>query len=260
MRKIAILVACVVLLLAGLSAGQSVENTVQATVNINPNIGVEPLNLTGFVPPVANLTKTITVTNNAAGNTQVLVTAGGEIASWMHFSIDNFTLGPSEQSDVLVTFVIPDVEPRTYFGTITINGQEIPVELTVTKRYKLSLDIHVTESVIPPGGTVFILTDISMTKQRRRDPALEGEIAVDVAYDILKGKTIVASTTTTILVNGFPTTTAVIPLPVDAATGRYKVEATATHRDKTTTDRDAFRVSENTGLSLFWEIVTAIGL
>ena len=77
------------------------------------------------------------------------------------------------------------------------------------------------------------------------DPGVDGKITVDLLYNILKGKDIITTLTTTMDVANSNEKTVSIHIPLNSAKGGYVVEVTATHLDKTDTDTDNFQVTAN---------------
>jgi len=234
--------------------GISEEQTLLAKVTVNPVSGVlnvSPNNLLVNAPPLSFVEKTLTF-GQENGNQDLNVTLFleiSEIKDWISFSENNFIVKPAETKDIITYIDIPNIEIGTYSGNIhaITNTQDliIPVNITVTDKYKISVKIDTLERKVKPGNDVSVLTEITKTKQRRKDPELEGKITVDLVYNLLKGKESITTLTTTIDVVNSNQKTVLIPIPLNASKGKYTVEVTATHLDKTSNSKDNFQVTTN---------------
>lgn len=248
MKKIVLTLLAFILIHASF-AQNSVESDITALVNINPELSITPQSISSVVPPLSILEKNISITNNGNNNISITITAIGEISPW--FTSLSFNILPSEIRTVNLFFNINETEAGAYSGNISINDFKIPVGLTVTENYKLTVNIDAAD--IQPGENISVLTELKKTKRRRRDPEVEGQIPVTLVFNILKGRTLVTSLSTTMNVTDAAVKT--IQIPFDASSGRYKIEVSAVHLSKIAKDRDSFRVGSSAIASLFTQIL-----
>ena len=235
------------------------EQTILAKVTVNPVPGtltVSPGNLLVNTVPSSLVEKNLSF-SQLLGNQDLNVTLFLEISpikDWISFSENNFILTPLETKKIITFIDIPNIAPGTYSGNIralvnandlTIQDLIIPVNITVTNKYKISVKIDALERKVKPGTNVSVLTELTKTKQRRKDPELDGKITVDLFYNLLKGKKSITTLSTTIDVVNSNQKTVSIHIPLNASKGKYTVEVTATHLDKSSNSKDGFQVTTN---------------
>jgi len=234
--------------------GVGQEHTLLAKVTVNPVPGtltVSPDNLPINTVPLSLVEKNLSF-SQLAGNQDLNVTLFLEISdiiTWLSFSETNFNVTPLETKDITAFIDIPNVTAGTYSGNIhaltNIQDLIIPVNITVIDKYKISVKIDALERKVKPGNDVSVLTQLTKAKQRRKDPELDGKITVDLEYNIFKQKTLITTLTTTIDVADFNEKTVSIHIPLNASKGKYTVEVTATHLDKSSSSKDGFQVTTN---------------
>jgi len=234
--------------------GVGEEHSVLAKVTVNPVPGtltVQPANLPINAPASSLVEKNLTfsqILGNQDLNVSLFLDISG-ISSWISFSETNFTVKPNETKDITAFIDIPNVATGAYSGNIhaltNIQDLIIPVNITLTDKYKISVKIDALERRITAGNSVSVLTDLTKVKRRKKDPEVEGKITVDLLYNILKGKKIITSLSTTMDVTDSNSDTILIPIPINATKGKYTVEATATHLGKSAKAKDGFQVSAN---------------
>jgi len=231
-----------------------ISQDIPALVTVNPVSGilnVSPSNLVINALPLSLVEKNLAFYQELGNETLnvTLFLEVGAISSWLSFSQNNFIIDFSTKD--IITFIdVPNVTAGLYSGNIhaiTNKSQDlvIPVDITVTDKYKISVKIDALEKKVKPGNDVSVLTEITKTKQRRKDPEIEGKITVDLFYNLLKGKESITTLTTTIEIIDFNEKTVLIPIQLNATKGKYTVEVTATHLDKTITGKDNFQVTTN---------------
>ena len=243
--------------------GISVEHSLKATVTVNSVPGilkVSPSNLLVNAPPLSLVEKNLTFSQEL-GNQELDVTLFleiSEIKTWLSFSENGFIVKPNETKDIIAYIDIPHIKTGTYSGNIhaITNGQDliIPVNITVTDKYKINVKIDALERKVKAGNDISVLTKLTKTKQRKKDPEVKGKITVDLVYKVLKGKEIIANLSTTMDVVNSNERVVSIPIPINAVKGKYTVEVTATHLDKTAKSKDNFFVTAsllNTFLNFF---------
>ena len=250
--------------------GIAQDQTLPALVTVNPVSGilnVSPSNLLVNAPPLSLVEKNLTFSQDSEDK-DLNVTLFLEISvikSWISFSENSFIIKPNEIKDIITFIDIPETTIGIYSGNIhaiTNESQDliIPVDITVTDKYKISVNIDETKGTVQPGENILVFTELTKAKQRKKDPEIEGKITVDLVYNVLKGKNLITTLSTTMDVVDFNSETILITVPVDAPSGRYKVEVTATHLDKTANDRDNFRVGSTNNLSrAFWQVLNFLG-
>lgn len=253
MKKI-FLFSLLILLFSILVHGISEEHTLLATVSVNPvpgTLNVFPENLLVNAPPLSEVEKTLTFSQES-GNKDLNVSLFleiGEINSWISFSQNSFIVTPLETKDITTFIDIPNVTTGTYSGNIhaLTDSQDllIPVNITVTGKYRIDVEIDALERKVKAGNNVSVLTKLTKTKEKRPDPDVEGKIIVDLSYNVLKGKDLIATLTTTMDVENLNEKTVSINIPLNSTKGGYTVEAIAAHLDKTDNDKDNFQVTTN---------------
>jgi len=234
--------------------GISEELSLLAKVTVNPVPGtltVTPANLLVNTVPSSLVEKNLSF-SQLLGNQDLNVTLFLEISpikDWISFSETNFILTPLEAKDITAFIDIPNVTAGIYSGNIhaLTDTQDliIPINTTLTNKYKISVKVDALERKVKPGTDVSVLTELTKAKQRRKDSELDGKITVNLSYNLLKGKQSILTLTTTMDVADFNEKTVLIPIPLNASKGKYTVEVTATHLDKTTADKDGFQVTTN---------------
>jgi len=244
----------IITLFSVLVYGISEEQNILAKVTVNAVPGtltVTPDNLLVNVPPLSLVEKNLTFSQES-GNQELNVTLFLEVSGikdWISFSENNFIVIPLETKDIVTFIDIPNVTTGTYSGNIhaITNTQDliIPVNITLTNKYKINVKIDALERKIKAGTNISVFTELTKTKQRRKDPELEGEITVNLEYNILKQKNLITTFTTTMDVVNSNEKIVSIPIPISATKGKYTVEVTATHLDKTDNDKDNFQVTDN---------------
>src|SRR3989338_4495536 len=196
----------ITMLFSILAYGISEEQSLLAKVIVNPAIGilnVSPSNLSINAPPLSLVEKNLTFSQEL-GNQDLNVTLFleiSEISSWISFSDNNFIVTLNETKDIIAFIDIPNVTTRTYSGNIhaITNTQDliIPVNITVTDKYKIDVEIDALEKKIKAGNNISVLTQLIKDKEKMPDPGVDGEITVDLLYNILKGKDIITTLSTT---------------------------------------------------------------
>ena len=232
----------------------SEEHTLQAVVSVNPVPGtltVSPENLLVSAPPLSQIEKNLSFSQEL-GNQDLNVTLFLEISlikDWISFSKNNFIVKPNETSNIIAFIDIPNVTTGTYSGNIhaLTDSQDllIPVNITVTGKYRIDVEIDALKTKVKAGNNVSVLTKLTKTKEKRPDADVEGKITVDLLYKILKGKDLIATLSTTMDVENSNEKTVSINIPLNSTKGSYTVEATAIHLDKTDNDKDNFQVATN---------------
>jgi hypothetical protein len=234
--------------------GISEEHTLSAKVTVNPVSGilkVFPSNLLVNAPPLSFVEKNLTFWQET-GNQEFNVTLYleiSEIKSWISFSENDFILGPNETKDIITYINIPNIEAGTYSGNIhaITNSQDliIPVNITVTDKYKIDVNIDVSPRKVKAGENISVLTKLTKSKLKKPDTDVEGKITVNLRYNVLKRKELITTLTTTMDVVDYSEKNVPILIPVNATFGSYTIEVIATHLDKIAKDRDNFLVRTN---------------
>ena len=234
--------------------GISEEQSLLAKVTINPVPGilkVSPENLLVNTPPLSFVEKNLTFFQED-GNLDLNVSLFleiSEISSWISFSETDFIVKPNATKDIITFIDIPNVTAGAYSGNIhaITNAQDllIPVNITVTDKYKIGVDIDVLQREITAGKNISVLTKLTKSKLKKPDEDVEGKITVNLKYNVLKQKDLITTLTTTMDVVNSNEKTISIHIPINATKGSYTVEVTATHLDKTAKDKDNFLVREN---------------
>ena len=234
--------------------GISEEQTLLAKVTINPVPGilkVSPENLLVNAPLLSLVEKNLMFFQES-GNQDLNVSLFlgiSEISSLISFSENNFIVKPNETKDIITFIGILNITTGIYSGNIhaITNAQDliIPVNITVTDKYKIGANIDVLEKKVKAGQNISVFTELTKTKQRKIDPEIEGKITVSLLYNVLKGTKFITSLSTTKEVIDYNADTVSIPIPINATKGSYTVEVTATHLDKTAKDKDSFLVTTN---------------
>jgi len=253
MKKI-FLIFLSILLFSILVYGISEEHSLLAKVTVNSVPGtltVAPENLLANAPPLSLVEKNLYF-SQLAGNQDLNVSLFLEISSikdWLSLSKNNFIVEPDKTGNITVFIDIPNVTTGTYSGNIHALSDTqdlvIPVNITVTDKYKIDVGIDVLENKIKAGNNISVLTELTKSKLKMPDPDVEGKIAVDLLYNVLKGKETITTLATTMDVENINEKTVFITIPINATKGRYTIEVTATHLDKTATSKDNFRVTAN---------------
>ena len=230
------------------------EQSLLAKVTVNPvpgTLSVSPASLPINAPALSLVEKNLSF-SQLLGNQDLDVTLfleASDIITWISFSETDFILTPLETKDITLFIDIPNVTAGTYSGNIhaltNIQDLIIPVNITVIDKYKISVKVDELEKKVKPGNDVSVLTQLTKAKQRRKDPELDGKITVNLEYNIFKQKTLITTLTTTIDVENSNEKTVLIPVPLNAAKGKYTVEVTATHLDKSSSSKDGFQVTTN---------------
>ena len=202
--------------------GVGQEQTLLAKVTVNPlpgTLSVSPASLPINTIPSSLVEKNLSF-SQLLGNQDLDVSLFLEISpikDWISFSETDFILTPLEAKDITAFIDIPNVTAGTYSGNIhaltDIQDLIIPVNITIIDKYKISVKIDALERKVKPGNHVSVLTEITKTKQRKKDPELEGKILVNLEYKVLKQKTLIANLTTTIDVEDFNEKTVLIRIP-----------------------------------------------
>lgn len=249
--------------------GINQEQTLPAKVTVIPVSGilnVLPSNLLVNSPPLSLVEKNLTFSQKLGFedlNVSLFLEIS-EINDWLSFSENSFIIKPNETKGVITFINIPNVTIGIYSGNIhaiTNKSQDliIPVNITVTNKYKISIAIDATTEIIQPGENISIFTELIKTKQIKKDPEVEGKILVNLVYNVLKGKSLITTLSTTMDVVDFNTNTIQILIPADAPSGRYRVEVTATHLDKTANGMDGFWVGSTGPSKLFFQFLNFLG-
>ena len=235
------------------------EQSLPAKVTVNPlpgTLSVSPASLPINTIPSSLVEKNLSF-SQLLGNQDLDVSLFLEISpikDWISFSETDFILTPLETKDITAFIDIPNVTAGTYSGNIhaLVNANDliiqdliIPVNITITNKYKISVKVDALERKVKPETDVSVLTELTKTKQRKKDPELDGKITVDLEYNIFKQKTLIATLSTTMDVVNSNEKTVLIPIPLNAAKGKYTVEVTATHLDKSSSSKDGFQVTTN---------------
>ncbi|MBU1204675.1 MAG: hypothetical protein KKE93_02085 [Nanoarchaeota archaeon] len=254
MKKILLFFLLIITFPALVKALIEVEHSVTATVTINEVEGklkVFPSFLEINAPPLSLVKKNLTFWQEN-GNIDLNVSLyleESEINDWLSFSAVDFTVKPNETKDIITYINIPNITIGTYSGNIhaITNSQDliIPVNITITDKYKIDINIDALERKIKAGDYISVFTELTKTKTRNKDPEVEGKITVDLVYNVLKGKDLITTLSTTMDVVDYSEKNISIPIPIDATRGGYIVEVIATHLDKTAKDRDNFFVTTN---------------
>lgn len=253
MKKIYLYLLLIIIFSGLVNALSEVEHSIKATVTVNPVAGaliVEPDKIEINAPPLSFVEKNIKFKQD--GNIDLNVTLFLEISKikdWLSFSENNFIVKPNETKDIITYINIPNITIGTYSGNVhaITNSQDliIPVNITVTKNYKIDVNIDVAQGKIKAGQSISVFTELTKTKKSKKDPEVEGKITVNLLYNVLKGEEFITTLSTTMDVIDNNTDTILIPIPINATKGRYIVEVTATHLDKTAKDKDSFSVTTN---------------
>ena len=154
------------------------EQTLLAKVTVNPvpgTLSVSPTNL-----PINSVALSLVEKNlsfsQLLGNQDLNVSLfleASDIITWISFSEADFILTPLETKDITAFIDIPNVTAGTYSGNIhaLANAQDliIPVNITVTDKYKISVKVDALERKVKAGNNVSVLTEITKAKQRRKD-------------------------------------------------------------------------------------------
>ncbi len=243
-----------IILFSILVYGISEEQSLLAKVTVNPVPGtltVTPENLVVNAPALSLVEKNLSF-SQLLGNQDLNVTLFLEISpikDWISFSENNFLVNPNELKDIITFIDIPNITTGLYFGNIhaITNSQDllIPVNITVTDKYKIGVNIDVLEIKVKAGQNISVFTELTKTKQRKIDPHLEGKITVNLLYNVLKGKEFITNLSTTMDVVDYNADTVSIRIPLNSTKGGYRVEVTATHLGKTDNDKDNFQVTNN---------------
>jgi len=253
MKKI-LLFFLLTILFSILVYGIGQEQSLLAKVTVNPvpgTLSVSPTNLPINAIPSSLVEKNLSF-SQLLGNQNLNVSLFLEVSdiiTWVSFSETNFIVKSNETKDITTFIDIPNITSGTYSGNIhaltNIQDLIIPVNITVTDKYKISVKVDTLERKVKPGNDVSVLTELTKAKQRRKDPELEGKITVDLEYNILKGKNLITSLSATMDVVDSNQKTVSIPIPLNASKGKYTVEVTATHLDKSSNSKDNFQVTTN---------------
>mgnify|MGYP001570779382 CR=1 FL=1 len=242
------------LLFSILVHGVNEEHTLLATVSVNSvpgTLNVFPENLLVNAPPLSEVEKNLTFwqKNENQGLSVTLFLEISGINTWMSFSENNFIVKPNETKDITTFIDIPNVTTGTYSGNIhaLTDSQDllIPVNITVTGKYRIDVEIDVLERKVKAGNNVSVLTKLAKTKEKMPDPDVEGKITIDLSYNVMKGKDLIATLTATMDVENLNEKTVSINVPLNSTKGGYTVEAIAAHLDKTGNDKDNFQVTDN---------------
>ena len=145
------------LLFSILVYGISEEHSLLAKVTINAVPGtltVSPENLLVNAPPLSEVEKNLTFSQEL-GNQDLNITLFLEISpikDWISFSENNFIVQPDKTKDIITFIDIPNITTGTYSGNIRAltNAQYlvIPVNITVTNKYKISVKIDALERLV----------------------------------------------------------------------------------------------------------------
>lgn len=230
-----------------------VEHSLKATVTVNPvpgKLNVSPEYLAINALPLSLVEKSLRFQQDGNADLNVSLYLGGsEINDWISFSAVDFTVNGTDNKSIKVYINISEIGPGDYSTNIhAIAGDQdliIPINITVTDRYKISVKIDALEKKVTAGDSVSVFTELTKTKQKKKDSGAEGRITVNLVYNVLKGKELITTFSTTMDVTNGSADTILIPIPIDVAKGRYTVEVIATHLDKTAEDRDGFLVTRN---------------
>jgi len=240
------------------------EQSLPAKVTVNPipgTLSVSPDSLLVNTIPLSLVQKKLTF-SQLSGEQDLNVTLFLDISpikDWISFSENNFIVTPLETKDIITFLDIPNVTAGTYSGNIhaLANAQDliIPVNITVTDRYKIKVKIDALEKKVKAGNNVSVLTKLKKSNLKKKGKDVEGKITVNLDYTVTKKfkdkgtkkykELIIATITTTMDVINTAEKTVLIPIPLNATKGKYTVEVTATHLDKTDKDKDKFSVKTN---------------
>ena len=226
----------------------SVTQTILATVTVNSVLGelnVSPFLLETNAPPLSFVEKTLNFWQEN-GNIDLNVNLSSNL-NWISFSENNFIVKSNETKNIITYINIPQTTIGTYSGDIyAMTNSEvltIPVNITVTDKYKLDVNITVTQDQIKAGESVPVFTELAKTKEHIEDPEVEGKIVVNLLYKVKRKAELITTLSTTMEVIDYNTSTILIPIPKDATRDIYTVEVIATYLDKIDRDKDAFYVT-----------------
>ena len=255
MKKLYLYLLLMILFLGLVKALAEIEYNIEATVTVNPFPGalnVSPEYLYINAPLLSFVEKELTFQQD--GNTDLNVVLHSENAGdWLSFSANEFILKPADNRSIKVYINISEIEPVNYSTNIhaAVKDQDliipvkdliIPVNITVTDKYKLSVNIDVSPHKISPGENISVLTRLTRSNLKQTDADVEGKIAVNLEYNILMRKKLITNLTTTMDVIDSNIKTIPILIPADALRGSYTVEVIAIHLNKTDKDQDHFLV------------------
>lgn len=231
-----------------------VEHSIQATVTVNPvggELNVLPDNLFVYAPPLSSVEKEL-IFWQENGNQNLNVTLFLEqngISNWFSFSDNGFIVSPIGNKTIKVYVDIPAVGIGVYSINIHAKADDqdlvIPVNITVTDKYKINVNIDVSPRRVNAGESIFVLTKLTKSKLRKKDSDVEGKITVNLEYSVLKQKDLITTLSTTMDVIDYSEENISILIPANATSGRYTVEVTATHLDKTAKGRGSFSVTRS---------------
>lgn len=261
MKKIFSYFLVIVILLGLVRAITEVEQSVEAKVTVNPfpgKLNVSPQYLSVYAPPLSFVEKALIFQQDGNINLNVsLYLEKDTINDWISFSAVEFTLKPLEKKEIKIFTNIPNITLGYYSTKIhAIAGNQdliIPINITLTNKYKIGLDIAISPDRTKAGQNISVLTKLTKSKLRKQDPEVEGKITVNLEYNVLKQKQLITTLKTTMDVINYNEKNISILIPANATAGRYTVEATATHLDKTAKDKDSFSVITNL-LSRFFNL------
>ena len=123
----------------------------------------------------------------------------------------------------------------------------VPVSVVVNPAYTISLDIEVLNEKLLAGGNLNVSLELEKTGR-------EGEIVVELDYEIIKGKkTVLSGYIGSINVSDYKEETIQIPIPSDIKPKKYTLVITATHPQAySDSDRDSFQVKKKCAWWQFW--------
>lgn len=252
MKKIFLFFLLIIILLGLVRAVTEVEHSLKATVTVNPvpgKLNVSPEYLAINALPLSLVEKSLRFQQD--GNADLNVSFGlgeSEINEWLSFSEVEFTVKPQEEKEIKIFINISAVKPGDYSTNILATGNPdliIPVNITVTDKYKIGVNIDVLQRKINDGESISVLTKLTKSKLRKKDKDVEGNITVDLEYRVLRRKELITTLNATMDVIDYSEENIHIHIPDDAASGRYTVEVTAVHSGKTAKDKDSFSVARD---------------
>ena len=140
-----------------------VEHNVKASVTINPVEGelrVFPSYFEINAAPLAIVEKNLTFWQEN-GNIGINVNLSSSL-DFISFSENNFILSPIENKTIIAYINTSNI--GIYSGEIYANDLVIPIEITVTKKYKIDVDIDVSPRVVKAGDYINISTKLEKLK------------------------------------------------------------------------------------------------
>jgi len=257
MKQLFLLSLVTLVLFSTFATSQFEQTSLQATITVNPVSSVSPNSLSANVLPLSFLEKALFFEHNTDQNVTLILSAEGEISSWVIFSISNFTMEPSQGRIVALFFSVPDTEARIYTGNITASNIIIPVEITVFDKYKLNSSLVVIPAGIQAGNNITIFATIGRGAVGKVKD-VEGSIPVVATYQITKGKQVIAEFNTSNEISNVIEESFTIQIPANASNGKYTAKLTASHLNKKTSSKDGFFVGKRNAVGRFLAAIFSI--